>query len=182
MSEITVDKLKVIIEAYTKPYQEELEKIKKQTSQATKHIDKQTSHIKNSFSKIKGAIAGALGVTALVSFGKSCIQLGSDLQEVQNVVDVTFGNMSSKVDAFAKDAIEQFGLSELATKKYMGTYGAMAKSFGFDNSTVYEMSEAITGLTADVASFYNMSQNEAYTKMKSIFTGETESLKYRAVA
>ena len=178
MSEkITVDKLQVLLEAYTKPYQEELKKVKQQTAQAVKHIDAQTNKIRNSFSKVKGVIAGALGVAAITSFAKSCINLGSDLQEVQNVVDVTFGNMNSKVDAFAKNAIEQFGLSELATKKYMGTYGAMAKSFGFDSSSVYEMSEAITGLTADVASFYNLSTDEAYTKMKSIFTGETESLK-----
>src|SRR5699024_10069925 len=29
----------------------------------------------------------------------------------------------------------------------------------------------------DVASFYNISQDEAYTKLKSVFTGETETLK-----
>lgn len=34
-----------------------------------------------------------------------------------------------------------------------------------------------TGLAGDVASFYNISQDEAYTKLKSVFTGETESLK-----
>ena len=41
----------------------------------------------------------------------------------------------------------------------------------------YEMSTALTGLSGDVASFYNISQDEAYTKLKSVFTGETESLK-----
>ncbi len=59
----------------------------------------------------------------------------------------------------------------------MGTYGAMAKSFGITGQAGYEMSAAITGLTGDVASFYNLRQDEAYTKLKSIFTGETESLK-----
>lgn len=39
------------------------------------------------------------------------------------------------------------------------------------------MGTALTSLTADVASFYNLSQDEAYTKLKSVFTGETESLK-----
>ena len=39
------------------------------------------------------------------------------------------------------------------------------------------MSTTLTGLSGDVASFYNISQDEAYTKLKSVFTGETESLK-----
>lgn len=174
---MTLEKLQVIIEAYTKPYRDELEKVKKQTTAATNHVEKQTSRIRNAFKKIAGAVTVALSVTAIVAFGKSCVQLGSDLAEVQNVVDVTFGEMSASVDAFAKDAITQFGLSETMAKKYMGTYGAMAKAFGITGQAGLEMSEAITGLTGDVASFYNLSQDEAYTKLKSIFTGETESLK-----
>lgn len=39
------------------------------------------------------------------------------------------------------------------------------------------MSTTLTGLAGDVASFYNIAQDEAYTKLKSVFTGETESLK-----
>ena len=53
----------------------------------------------------------------------------------------------------------------------------MAKAFGFNEKAAYEMSTALTGLAGDVASFYNISQDEAYTKLKSVFTGETESLK-----
>lgn len=125
---------------------------------------------------IKGVLA-ALSITAIVAFGRSCIKLGSDLAEVQNVVDVTFGSMSGAVTDFSRNAITQFGLSELTAKKYMGTYGAMAKSFGIAGEAGYQMSAAITGLTGDVASFYNLSTDAAYTKLKSVFTGETESLK-----
>lgn len=172
-----MERLRVIIEAYTQPYREELERMRRQTTSAANHVDKQTSRIKNSFKKITGLVAVAFSVKAIVAFGKSCIKLGSDLDEVQNVVDVTFGAMSASVDAFAKNAITQFGLSETMAKKYMGTYGAMAKSFGITGQAGLEMSKTITGLTGDVASFYNLTQDEAYTKLKSIFTGETESLK-----
>lgn len=147
------------------------------TTQATAHVERQTSKMANSFKKIGKTVAAVLSVTAIVAFGKSCTQLGSDLTEVQNVVDVTFGAMSASVNVFAKDAITQFGLSETAAKKYMGIYGAMSKSFGFDVSSVYDMSAAITGLTGDVASFYNISLDQASTRLKAIWTGETESLK-----
>ena len=174
---MTLEKLQVIIEAYTKPYRDELEKVKRMTSQTTSHVERQTARMSNSFKRMAKTVASVLSVGAIVAFGKSCTELGSDLAEVQNVVDVTFGEMSASVDAFAKDAITQFGLSETMAKKYMGTYGAMAKAFGITGHAGLEMSKTITGLTGDVASFYNLSQDEAYTKLKSIFTGETESLK-----
>ena len=177
MEGMTLEKLQVIIEAYTKPYRDEIEKVKKQTSSATSHVERQMAKIRNSFSKVGKTVASVLSVVAVTAFAKSCIDLGSDLQEVQNVVDVTFGSMSRKVDSFAKNSIKQFGLSELAAKKYTGTYGAMAKSFGITGEAGYQMSASITGLTGDVASFYNLTTDEAYTKLKSIFTGETESLK-----
>lgn len=123
------------------------------------------------------ALAAAFGVKKLVDFGKSCIELGSDLQEVQNVVDVTFPRMTAQVDKFAKSAAGSFGLSETMAKRYTGTFGAMAKAFGFSEKAAYDMGSTLTGLAGDVASFYNISQGEAYTKLKSVFTGETESLK-----
>lgn len=137
----------------------------------------QMSGIQNLAKKAGAALAGAFAVKKLVDFGKSCLDLGSDLAEVQNVVDVTFPNMSAQVDKFAQSALKASGLSETMAKQYTGTFGAMAKAFGFSESQAYDMSTALTSLTADVASFYNLSQDEAYTKLKSVFTGETESLK-----
>jgi phage-related protein len=136
-----------------------------------------SSGIENSLKKIGKLAIAAFSVKAIVNFGKECINLGSDLAEVQNVVDVTFGNLNTEVNQFAENAITQFGLGQTVTKKYVGTFGAMAKAFDFSNESALAMSETLTGLTGDVASFYNLSSDEAYTKLKSVFTGETESLK-----
>lgn len=127
--------------------------------------------------KAGAALAAAFAVKKIIDFGAQCIELGSDLAEVQNVVDVTFPRMSKQVDDFAKNAITSFGLSETMAKRFTGTFGAMAKAFGFGEQAAYEMSTTLTGLAGDVASFYNISQDEAYTKLKSVFTGETETLK-----
>lgn len=140
-------------------------------------FQKQMSGITNLAKKAGAALAAAFAVKKLVDFGKQCIELGSDLAEVQNVVDVTFPSMSAQVDSFAKNAAASFGLSETMAKKFTGTFGAMAKAFGFSEQQAYDMGTTLTGLTGDVASFYNISQDEAYTKLKSVFTGETESLK-----
>ena len=140
-------------------------------------FEKQMSGIQGLAKKVGKSLSAAFAVKKLVDFGKSCIELGSDLSEVQNVVDVTFPHMSKQIDQFAKNAATQFGLSETMSKRFTGTFGAMAKAFGFNEKAAYDMSTTLTGLSGDVASFYNINQDEAYTKLKSVFTGETESLK-----
>lgn len=122
-------------------------------------------------------LAAGLGIAGIGAFTKSCLDLGSDLTEVQNVVDTAFGGMSGQANAWAKDAMTNFGLSETSAKKYMGVFGQMSSAMGITGQAALDMSEKVTGLTGDVASFYNISQDEAYTKLKSIWTGETESLK-----
>lgn len=154
------------------------------TRMDTSGVQNGVSAIKKSFNGLGSAvkkigllIGGAFAVGKLVQFGKECVELGSDLAEVQNVVDVTFTTMSDKVNEFAKNAMTTAGLSETMTKRYVGTFGAMSKSFGFSEAQAYDMSTALTQLTGDVASFYNISQDLAYIKLKSVFTGETETLK-----
>lgn len=143
----------------------------KGTSQNTSKL------ISGTFGKIGKVAAGAFAIGSIVKFSKACLDLGSDLAEVQNVVDVAFGSMSGEIDEFAKTAISKFGLSETVAKRYAGTFGAMATSFGFTTEEAVQMSKTLTGLTGDVASFYNLNSDEAYTKMKAVFTGETEALK-----
>lgn len=167
-------------------------KVKNDVQGVTRTVETSSSKMKSSASgtassvgsafssmakKVGGAIAAAFAVSKITAFGKECLSLGSDLAEVQNVVDVTFGGLSDSVDKFAKNAAKQFGLSETMAKKYAGTYGSMAEAFGFTQKQALDMSEALTGLAGDVASFYNISQDEAYTKIKSVFSGETETLK-----
>ena len=154
------------------------------TRMDTTGVQNGVSAIKQSFNghgsavkKIGLLIGGVFAVGKLVQFGKECVELGSDLSEVQNVVDVTFTTMSDKVNEFAKNAMTSAGLSETMAKRYVGTFGAMSKSFGFFEAQAYDMSTALTQLTGDVASFYNISQDLAYIKLKSVFTGETETLK-----
>lgn len=150
---------------------------KSQMRGLTKTAKSSVGSMSGMFGKLGGAITAALSVAAVTKFAKACISLGSDLSEVQNVVDVTFGSMSSAVNKWAKDAMTAYGLSEKVAKDYMGQFGAMSKAFGNTEQMAYDQAAALTGLAGDVASFYNMTTDEAFTKLKSVYTGETESLK-----
>lgn len=144
---------------------------------ATQNITTQSSKIKSAVSGIKSAIIGLAVGTGLYRLGKEAIQVASDITEVQNVVDVAFGNMAWKAERFAKSALESFGMSELSAKKTASTYMAMASGMGLGADKASDMAITMAGLTGDVASFFNISQELADVKLKSVFTGETETLK-----
>ena len=146
-------------------------------SQGVTDLKKQASGLKSAFAGVGKVIASALAVGALVNFGKQAIELGSNVAEVQNVVDVSFGEMAYRIEDFAKTSVQNFGMSQLAAKKTASTYMSMARGMGLSMDAAADMSLSLTGLTADVASFYNISQELADIKLRSIFTGETETLK-----
>lgn len=136
-----------------------------------------TNKYEKSVGNLISTLAKLVSVGAIVKFGKQCIEAASDLQEVANVVDVTFGKTAGVVNDWAKQQAASFGLSETAAKRYIGTYGTMAKQFNMTEEQAAQMGIELTKLTGDVASFYNLEDKAAATKLKAIFTGETEGLK-----
>ena len=140
-------------------------------------ISGQLGGLKSVLGKIGGMIAAAFAVREVARFGAACIELGSDVAEVQNVVDTSFGGMAYKMEEFADTAITSFGMSELAAKKTGSTYMAMARGMGVAEDAASDMAIELTGLSGDVASFFNLDQEQAAYKLRSIFTGETEALK-----
>lgn len=103
--------------------------------------------------------------------------MASDLEEVQNVVDVSFGSMADEVEAFANTAVRSYGMSALTAKRMASTFMAMSNGMDIAQEAGKNMSLQLTALAGDMASFYNVGQDIAQTALNSIFTGETESLK-----
>ncbi len=134
------------------------------------------------------------------AFGKirDAINISSDLTEVQNVVDVTFGNMAYKVEELAKTSIKQLGMSELSLKQYASRFQAMGSAMGIPSGLIGNASDflskqtngyvglsdsmsdvslTLTKLAADMASFYNVEQDDVAQDLESIFTGQTRPLR-----
>lgn len=127
--------------------------------------------------KIVGAISAAGVTKMLIDWGKAAIGAASDLSEVQNVVDVTFGDGARKIDAWAKSAGSAFGLTETQAKRFTSTIGAMMKSSGVAGDEIVRMSTDLSGLAADMASFYNLDFETAFDKIRAGISGETMPLK-----
>ncbi len=141
-------------------------------------MDGAESTVSTTAAKIAKAIGSAFVTKQIIEFGKAAIGVASDLNEVQNVVDTTFGTDGAiKVNEWARNAAEAFGESELQAKQFTSTLGAMFKSMGVGQADMEEMSMSLAGLAGDMASFYNLDPTEAFEKLRSGISGETEPLK-----
>ena len=105
------------------------------------------------------------------------IDISSSLTEVENVVRTTFGNYEKMIQDFSKTSIQDFGMSELMAKQVASRFQAMGVAMGFSQKNMANMSLELTKLTADMASFYDMSQTDVARNLQAIFTGETEPLR-----
>lgn len=163
-------------------YEQRIQSLENELTNANNQIERmqeetelarvQASNLESMFRRI-GSVVAAIGIGAMV---KDAIDYASDLQEVQNVVDVTFGE-DSAVNDWAKTTLDAFGLNELSAKQFSGTMGAMLKSSGLAGDSVQEMAMKITELSGDMASFYNLDAEDAFNKLRSGISGETEPLK-----
>jgi phage-related protein len=154
--------------------------IKKELTKTQKQLGSFQKGIGKSMSGLSKGVKLALGyvsIRAIAGFVKATTKLASDLTEVQNVVDVTFAEMSKDINDFADIAINQFGLSELSAKKYSSSMGAMLKSSGIAGEAVRDMAVDLTKLSADMASFYNLANDDAFQKILSGMSGMTRPLK-----
>lgn len=140
---------------------------------------KRTENIGKLGNKIKSIGQGmTVGLTLpIVAAGGAMVKLASDMEETINKVDVSFGNNSQVVKDWAKNSITSMGLAQQSALDSAALYGDMATGMGLSQEKASQMAMSLTQLGADLASFKNISNDVAQTALKSIFTGETESLK-----
>lgn len=161
-------------------------------------VPKVLKGMQNNFRNLFRSIVPFIGIYQVFGFLKQGTEYASDLTEVQNVVDVTFGNMQGKMEDFAKSSIQNFGMSELASKQFASQFQAMGSAMGIDpkiignankflqqqtngyvgmSDSMADVSLNLTKLTADMASFYNVEQAAVAEDLQAIFTGQTRPLR-----
>ena len=115
--------------------------------------------------------------TPLVAAGTAAVSYASDTDEALNKVDVAFGDSADSIKQWSNTTLTSLGLAKGTALDMAALYGDMATAMGFSTENAAEMSKSLVSLAADMASFKNISIETANTALKSVFTGETESLK-----
>ena len=152
---------------------EELARASAALDQLEDHTNKST----DAFSRLAKAIGLVMIACKALDTIKTGIDYASDLAEVQNVVDVTFGSATEAINSWSKECLAAYGMNEVSAKRYAGTIGAMLKSSGLAGDAIVDMSKDMVSLAGDMASFYNLDLETAFEKIRSGISGETEPLK-----
>ncbi len=152
-----------------------------QISNSVGGATKSMSSLKSSLKGIIGTLGLVFSLKALINFGQQAVDVASDLTEVDNVVQKAFGNMRGEMDALADSSIKNLGISRLEAYQTGSTFMAMGKSMLTSSQDAKDMALNLTKLSANMASFFNTSNKYAAIALKSIYTGETETLKQYGV-
>ena len=152
-----------------------------QISNSVGGATKSMSSLKSSLKGIIATLGVVFSLKALINFGQQAVDVASDLTEVDNVVQKAFGNMRGEMDALADSSIKNLGISRLEAYQTGSTFMAMGKSMLTSSQDAKDMALNLTKLSANMASFFNTSNKYAAIALKSIYTGETETLKQYGV-
>lgn len=130
----------------------------------------------NSMRNVGNALT--VGVTLpIIAMGGASIKAASDLSESMNKVQVVFGDASDSILAWAEDSASAFGQSKQQALEAAGTFGNLFTTMGVTGEEAAKMSMDLTQLASDLASFNNISPDEALIKLRAGLVGETEPLR-----
>lgn len=113
----------------------------------------------------------------IVNVVKDSIMMRSDLTESFNVIDTVFGKSSDEVKDWSDNLMQDFGMTKLRALDYVGSMGAMLEASGLNAKQTKTFSKSLVELTGDMSSFYNLSHEEVWEKIRAGISGETEPLK-----
>lgn len=113
----------------------------------------------------------------LVGVGTAATKMAMDAVESENLFEVSMGKMADSARSWSVELSDSLGLNEYGVRKNVATFNAMISSMGLAEDESLGMSEGLTKLSYDMASFYNLKPEEAFEKLKSGISGEAEPLK-----
>ena len=157
--------------------------LKKANSQITAfagQADRNVGRTGQAFGKLGFAMkaaAGAFVATKAIQGIKSVTNAASDLNESVNKTRVIFGRSAAAIEQFSKRAATSIGISETAALDAASTFAVFGKSAGLSGRELTGFSTKLVTLSADLASFYNTSPEEAIQAIGAALRGESEPIR-----
>ena len=185
---MTIEELQVLFTVQTSQVKQAVNNIKQEfkglensTKKTTKNMEKSFDQAGNNIAKtMSGAMKKISSIIAVAGIGKvlkDSIMKGMEAIESESLVETVFGNQVDDIRAWSTELQNTLGLNGFAVRKNTAMLYNMTKSMGLTESEAMNLSKSMTLLAEDVASFYNLSSEEAFNKIRAGLTGETEPLK-----
>lgn len=173
---MTIETLKIELSADI----EDLKRQLKDTQNALDSMNKKAKASQDSLSMLTTALMAKFAYSAIrefVSIGKSAYSMAQDVTESESLFTTSMGRMGAAAREWSENLSQTLGLNAYTLRSQVGTIYNMTRSMGIAEQTAYDLSTGVVELANDMASFYNMSTDEAFSKLSSGLTGEAEPLK-----
>ena len=117
------------------------------------------------------------GIDLLKDFVGGAIDAAANAEETQSKFDTVFGSAAVGAETWIDNFSSAAKRSKQEIKGFMADAQAMVKGLGMAEDAGAEMSKSITSLAYDLGSFHNISDEDAFAKIRSGLMGEAEGLK-----
>ena len=131
--------------------------------------------ISSTFKKIGRAVATFFAVDKIKDFGVSIVNTAADVQAQTAQFEAAFGDYAGSAEAMFGRVSEATGvfstrLQTTGTKAYSQLKGA-----GLDANTALEQTELFLNLASDAAAYYDISLEDAESRIRSFMRGNVEA-------
>lgn len=105
------------------------------------------------------------------------LESANEYIEALNLFYVSMGSYAEKAQDYANLVGDSYGIDPGEFMRMQAIFMDISKSFGAASGTAYTMSKALTQLTYDISSLYNLKIDEALNKTRSALVGEIEPIR-----
>lgn len=139
---------------------------------------KLTGNLQNTADKLDSfGKKASLAITApMILAGGFAIKAAADAEEMENRFQAVFGNLADSSAEFADELGNAVGRSTIKIKDGLSVFQSFAVGMGFSRDQAQNLSESLSTLTFDFASFNNISDGEAQQRFISALSGSSEVL------
>lgn len=113
----------------------------------------------------------------IMGFGTLAVKSAADAQELEGKFNAVFGHMADAANEWILEYSDSVNRGRIAIKNYMADLQNLMAGFGATREEGFDLSKQIVQLSLDLASFNNMSDEDAIRRMQSALMGETMAAK-----
>ena len=176
MDGVTLEELKVIIDAQTKPFRDEIDKAKTQMRSATADMKAQADKIKSVFGSIKSYLAKLGITTVLYKIGTAAITMARQFESSTQQINKLMGESAQAFMRWGKQNALAFNMSQSEFAQYGSTYANLLSSFINSTSGVANYTTELLKASSIIASGTGRTMTDVMERIRSGLLGNTEAI------
>ena len=173
---MTLEELKVIIDAEIAPFKKKMQEAAEQTRKATSAVQKQTSSIKSAFSKLAAFAGFAVLGKKLLDLGMYSTQMALEVSAAMNQIKRQMGESSQTFLKWINDNANAMNMSVGEATKYAGVYSNLFSTFIKDSNKLSAYTGKMLQTSAVVAEGTGRTMTDVMERIRSGLLGNTEAI------